>query len=129
MAEAIPEGKKLKAQYSLNEPARALESLTLEDAFKANAMTFPEESVVKTELVTFDGLNITAALSTLGGRNWAVFSARAGDEAESEIENEANSLNELIKGWAFVIPEYPFSLLTKTSEQMIEEAAAESTGG
>lgn len=55
----LPKGAKIKTQFSVNNIATALATLTFEDVFPREEKSFPQDSQTITRLETFDGMEVT----------------------------------------------------------------------
>ncbi len=111
----IPRGRELTAASAADPIAASLSQLTLEDVQKGAAPA--DAKVAHATLQTFDGLTIDAAGRKDGSRMLVAFTATSSDKASA---SEAQQLNARLGGWEFEIPEYRYSQIFRTLDELLK---------
>ena len=111
----IPKGRALTSAGAADAIAAALSSLMLEDVQKAAAPAGGKLS--HAVFRTFDGLEIEAAGRKDGAH--AFISLKASASAK-DSEAESQQLNTRLGGWEFEIPEYKYSAIFRTLEELLQ---------
>ncbi|HVN46689.1 MAG TPA: DUF4340 domain-containing protein [Steroidobacteraceae bacterium] len=111
----IPKGRALTSAGAADAIAAALSSLMLEDVQKAAAPAGGKLS--HAVFRTFDGLEIEAAGRKDGAH--AFLSLKASASAK-DAEAESQQLNTRLGGWEFEIPEYKYSAIFRTLEELLQ---------
>jgi len=129
----MPADRKVKSSYEVNAVGGALETLDLEDVRPAADIAFSASSPV-TEVVTFDGLHITASFAEKDGATWARFAAKADPAAQpvegeklksaEDVKKEADAINEKAGGWAYKLPNYKVEAMRRKLEDLLEQKAS-----
>ena len=141
--DAIPAEHEIKSASVITAMAGALSGLSFDDVTAQDKITLTDPTV-QTTFTTFDGLHVTALSSSADGITYTQFSARydatavlapqvredsADEESvptdEADIEQEAAELNQHFAAWAYVLPEYKLSQLTKRLNDLIQPIAQE----
>jgi hypothetical protein len=112
-----PADAKMKSDYTINEPAGALDNLELTDVQAAAALPFPAEGVNVAEVETFDGLKVKAQILEKDGTNWLRLSATGTGEA---AEKEAKEINDKAGPWVYAIYPYKANPLKNKMADFIE---------
>jgi len=125
----IPEDKQPKSAYFINQPATFLAALTIDNLKPADAVTFPD-STIMTTIKTYDGLVGSIRSSEIDGIDYITISFSveevilAGHEADA-IRQEVAYLNNKVAGRVFVIPVSKYYLLDKKPEELLEDRPAD----
>lgn len=113
----IPDGRELSYPTVANSIAGALNGLELEDVRSAVG----EEAATETQLATFDGLQVTAAVYPETEETiWISLQATAEDPGDQRVE----SLNALAAGREFRIPAFRGNQLTRRWEDILKKDPA-----
>jgi Domain of unknown function (DUF4340) len=112
-----PADAKMKSDYTVNEPAGALDNLELTDVQAASALPFPSDGVNVAEVQTFDGLVVRAQILEKDGTNWLRLSATGTGEA---AEKEAKEINDKVSPWVYAIYPYKANPLKSKLADFIE---------
>ncbi|MEJ8568407.1 DUF4340 domain-containing protein [Elongatibacter sediminis] len=143
--ENLPPDREAESSWTVNAPAGGLGGLRLDEVRPATDADF--EAPVAYELLTADGLRVTAELSESDEQHWirlhAVADANlsgesgAADAAEGGASTEpgaeesdesapvsaterAADINARVGGWAYAIPKYKFDVLTRRLEDLLK---------
>ena len=132
----VPADRKAKAAYDINAVGGAFEGIELDDVRPAADIKFTASSPA-TELVTFDGLRITASFAEQDGATWARFAAKAEPPATpiktdgesklksaAEVKTEADAINARAGGWAYKLQTYKLETLRRKLEDLLEQKAS-----
>ena len=111
----IPHGRELTSAGAADPIAASLSQLTLEDVQKGAALA--DAKVAHAILQTFDGLTIDAAGRKDGSRMLVAFTATSSDKATA---TEAQQLNARLGGWEFEIPEYRYTGIFRTLDDLLK---------
>lgn len=125
----VPQGRELSYASVGNGIAGALAKLELEDV-RARRDGATETTVVYT---TWDGLQITAAVSTDEDTDWVAFAVAAADpapeaeEASPDVtvagaQSEALALDTHLSPWQYRLPDYKKNLLQRRWDDILEAA-------
>jgi hypothetical protein len=110
----IPHGRELTSAAAADPIASSLSELTLEDVQKAAAPA--DAKLSHAILQTFDGLTIDAAGRKDGSRMLVAFTATSTDKATA---GEAQQLNGRLGGWEFEVPEYRYSQIFRSLDDLL----------
>lgn len=111
----IPAGRALTTAAAADPIASSMTALTLEDVQKGTAPA--DAKVSHAILQTFDGLAIDAAGRKDGSRMLITFNATSTGNA---AETEAQQLNARLGGWEFEIPEYRYTGIFRTLDDLLK---------
>ncbi|MGB6605616.1 MAG: DUF4340 domain-containing protein [Steroidobacteraceae bacterium] len=111
----IPHGRELTSPAAADPIAASLSQLTLDDVQKSAVPADAKAS--HAILQTFDGLTIDAAGRKDGSRMLVAFTATSTDKATA---SEAQQLNARLGGWEFEIPEYRYTGIFRTLDDMLQ---------
>jgi hypothetical protein len=111
----IPHGRELTSPGAADPIASSLSQLTLEDVQKGSAPG--DAKVSHATLQTFDGLAIDATGRKDGSRMLVAFSATSTAKATAA---EAQQLNTRLGGWEFEIPEYRYSQIFRSLDDLLK---------
>jgi hypothetical protein len=111
----IPHGRELTSPAAADPIAASLSQLTLDDVQKRAVPADARASHAILE--TFDGLTIDAAGRKDGSRMLVAFTATSTDKATA---SEAQRLNARLGGWEFEIPEYRYTGIFRTLDDMLK---------
>ena len=111
----IPRGRELTSAAAADPIAASLSQLTLEDVQKSTPPA--DAKLAHATLQTFDGLTIDAAGRKDGSRMLVAFTATATDKATA---GEARQLNARLGGWELEIPEYRYSEIFRTLDDLLK---------
>lgn len=135
-----PEGVELDSKWMLGDLGRSLAGLDLDDVIPASQASVPDDGP-KVEMRTFDGLRVTLRSVKDGDRTLARVHASfdeslvvpeflpGGDKAEGEsdlllsadeVQKESERLNEDLKNWIYVIPDYRSKYMSVRLEDLIK---------
>jgi len=115
-----PADAKMKTDYTVSEPAGALDNLELTDVQPESALPFPAEAVHQAEITTFDGLVVTVRVLEKDGANWIRLAATGTGDAEKE----AKELTEKAAPWVFAVAPYKANPLKTKLADLIEPPKA-----
>ena len=142
----IPEGKEQASEYLIGRIATILENVYVEDVRKEGNIDFsrPESEI---SVTTFDGLAANIDVAKSGDQTYARFSfavqqtgkdsGGANDEKQAETETaaeeettltpeqEAESLNNLVKGWAYRLSTSKAELYNHTLSDLVQDPTPE----
>ena len=142
----IPAGKEQASEYLISRMATVLENVYVDGVRKADNIDFSSPAAVL-EVTTFDGLTASIDVVQSEEQSYARFSfaAQAGASAGAEVaddaspeagteeegkltpEQEAETLNDLLQGWAYQLSTSKAELYGQTLADLVrepEEAAA-----
>jgi Domain of unknown function (DUF4340) len=111
----IPHGRELTSAGAADPIAASLSQLTLDDVQKSAAPA--DAKVSHAILQTFDGMTIDVAGRKDGSRMLVTFTAASSDKATA---SEAQQLNARLGGWDFEIPEYRYSGIFRTLDDLLK---------
>ena len=135
----IPEGKEQESEYLVGRMASVLENIYVEGVKKENSIDFsrPDSSI---DVTTFDGLTVDIEVVKSGENTFARFSfaaqetadetsaeTGAGEETEPTPEQEAETLNSLVHGWAYRLSASKAELYNQTLSDLVRDPAPEET--
>ena len=142
----IPEGKEQVSEYLIGRMASVLENIYVEGVKKEDNVDFSRpDSVIG--VTTFDGLTADIEVVKSGEDTFARFSfaaqetgmvggetvderpAETGAEEETELtpEQEAETLNSLVQGWAYRLSASKADLYIQTLSDLVQDPAPEET--
>ena len=142
----IPEGKEPASEYLLGRMATMLENVYVEGVRKENSIDFSRpDSII--HVTTFDGLTADIEVVKSGENTFARFSftaqeidtgggeaidetsAETGAEEEAELtpEQEAETLNSLVQGWAYRLSSSKAELYGHTLSDLVQDPVEEET--
>lgn len=111
----IPRGRELTSASAADPIASSLSQLTLEDVQKGPAPA--DARSAHAILQTFDGLTVDAAGRKDGSRMLVAFTATSSDKATAA---EAQQLNARLNGWEFEIPEYRYTGIFRSLDDLLK---------
>lgn len=114
--EDIPEGRKTKSAWTINQLASGLAGLQLEAVAPMDDVSW--ESAIQVQAVSESGLQVDALLVEDEEHRWVRLEA-SGSEAAEEI-------NQRVEGWAYEIPLYKYDAFNKRMEDLLAEPEDES---
>lgn len=129
----VPEGRELSYATVGNGIAGALGKLELDDVRQA----VDRPAVASAVFETWDGLRITAAVTTEDDASWVSFSAEGlpgdsdvdspedddGDNAApAEQQDSVSAVNDRVAGWQYRLPDYKTGLLTRRWDDILRPA-------
>ena len=136
----IPEGKEAASEYLLGRMATVLENVYVEGVRKENGIDFSRPDTV-IDITTFNGLNATIEVVKSGEHTYAGFSfaaqesgeatgespaeTDAGEEAGPTPGQEAETLNSLVRGWAYRLSSSKSELYGHTLSDLVQDPAPE----
>jgi len=100
----LPQGRKLKSDTTLVEPATLLQGFDLTDVAAAKDLSFPANGFATGAYTTFDGLTIHADVIKQGDKDWMRLSADS--DGSEKAKSEAETLDKRWAGWVYGIPPY-----------------------
>lgn len=131
--EGIPEGMKVKNDWAVNDIGRGLTGLRLDDVRPASDVDF-EQAGLSVELVTFDGLRVTAETTLVDEKTFSRLTAEfvpelvrieeAAQDSEplqaEAVAEEAESLSKRWQGWVYQLSPDSVEKLAKKQSDLIE---------
>lgn len=122
----LADGETPKADANIVELASAMTSVRMAAVQPLEAMTWPEEQQIA-EVMTFDGLKLTAEFVLIDDEPWAVFAAAPGElpsdaTAADQTLQRIEAINDKTGGWAYQINQSLYQRLTKPRDSWIEAA-------
>jgi hypothetical protein len=112
----LPEGKKLKSDTVLVEPAGALANLELTDVRPAKDFDFPATGAATARYTTFDGLEVAVDLVEKDNTSWLRLKASGSGEAEAK----AKEINARAEGWVYAVAPYKANALKTKLADVLE---------
>lgn len=147
----MPEGKKVRYQFAVNDVAASYAELRLDAVREGVPAVWERKSAAV--MNTFDGLEVKILsysgidAATGGEGYWVTLEARAGTRAyseteavgggeldtgeaialksEAEVEAEVDALNERWGGWRFRLPQVVYDRVFPKYDELLEDAVAE----
>jgi hypothetical protein len=119
----LPQGRKLKSDTGLVEPATVLQGFDLTDVKAAKNMTLPQDGAVTADYSTFDGLTIHATVAKSGDQDWMRLSAEA--TGDDKAKAEAATLTERWSPWVYGIASYKATAIRTKLDDLLEAPAPE----
>jgi len=141
MLETLPEGKRIKNKSVADNTATTLAFLEFDDVRPAADVAFPAP-VAQNEFITFDGLIVRVDIGEIEGEKWVRFSVTAGEaipipeepavkrdqkkdtlvpkeEKLPPVAEQVGTINSVVTGWLFKLPEFANKNLTARNAQML----------
>jgi hypothetical protein len=112
----IPEGRKTRSAWTINQLASGLAALELDGVAPVDEVTW--QDAIELQVRTEDGLQIDARLAQEEERRWLRLEASGSEAAEA--------INERVEGWAYEIPLYKYDAVNKRMEDLLAEVEDES---
>jgi len=119
--ENVPEGRKAKTGWDVNQLGTTLETLNFEDVQAASKVTVPDHAA-SGRFETKDGLVVTITLVPAGNDTWALIKAEGNPEKAAPISAK-------VDGWAFRLPDYKRDRLQKTINDVLQPTEPAPAGG
>jgi hypothetical protein len=116
----LPEGHKVKNQFSLNSITFVAESLAFDDVKPGRDVDVSAAGARTARLTTFDGLTVDFTLVEAGDEAWTRIEVGATEGATDEVRAEAEALKARIDGWAFRLPAHTLDKLKSVRSELIE---------
>ncbi|MBM3538800.1 MAG: DUF4340 domain-containing protein [Alphaproteobacteria bacterium] len=131
----VPEGKKVKSEWDINNLASPFERLELEDVRPLSEILVVAGGPYG-EITTFDGMIVRADLVEADAQTWVKLSARyqapAAEPSEEEkkegklksageVKEEVEALNAKVAAWAYRLPDWKTDNLRKKLSDLVEE--------
>ena len=113
----IPEGRKTRSAWTINQIAAVLDGLDLESVAPVDDVDW--ENAIEMEVRAEDGLVVRARLVEEEALRWLRLSAEGG--------GRANAINERVEGWAYQIALYKYDAVNKRMENLLAEVEEEET--
>jgi hypothetical protein len=132
----IPEGRKIKSDWTVNAPANALAALTLEAVAPQQELDW--SAPLRFSVMTADGLLVETEVAAdpgdgesaeAGGQYWirlkaGLYTTAVGHGEETgagapETVSRAESINAKVAGWAYRIPKYKFDSMSKRMADLL----------
>ena len=140
--QGIPEGKEPASGYLVGRMATMLENIYVDDVRKEASIDFTRPASV-IGVTTFDGLTAHIEVANSGEHTYARFSfaaqegaeatsespaeTDAGEDAELTPEQEAETLNNLVRGWAYRLSTTKAELYGQTLSDLVQDPVEEET--
>ena len=144
----IPEGKEQQSEYLVSRMGTVLENIFVDGVRKEDSIDFtrPDSNI---DVTTFDGLTANVRVMKSGEYTYALFSFAAetgrmagADGAEEEAgendteeevevtpEQEAETLNKLVQGWAYQLSTSKAELFNQSLSNLIRDPESEDAEG
>ena len=141
--ENLPRDKEPQTDVILSRMQTLLENFFINNIKSSDEVQFPDNRVVTT-VRTFDGLVATITSARVHDENLSRFSFafdesvaqksaasskedqdKTGGDAKPDVKTEADTLNGKYSPWVFVIPDFKFDLLTKDTDKLVKDKAAD----
>ncbi|MEM7651906.1 MAG: DUF4340 domain-containing protein [Pseudomonadota bacterium] len=132
--ETLPDGKRPKGTYTINQLGFTLETV----AFEAVQRDTEAPGILRSRFETFDGVAVSAFEVGVGGERWWRITAdpytpasepEGGETVlktpEAAVE-EIFDINDVTQGWLFKLPDYKARQLTAKLDDLIEDVPEES---
>lgn len=107
----IPEGRKTRSAWTINQMASALSALQLDGVAPVDEVSWA--GAIALEVSTEDGLQVKAQLAEDEEHRWIRLEANGAQSAEA--------INERVEGWAYQIPLYKYDAVNKRMEDLLAE--------
>ena len=124
--DGVPDDKKIKAPYNVNQIGQVLESLQLDDVRPVAEVKFEGErgGIWRAK----DGLVVTIALAEQEGATWAKLTASyeppavpvEGAKPADEVKAEAEKINQRTGNWAYKLPGWKLEKLNQKADELVE---------
>jgi hypothetical protein len=118
----LPQGHKVKNQFSLNSIAHVPESLDFDDVRPAGDVDFSRAATAR--FTTFDGMTLEFTLVETDGAAWVRIAAGAAADAADEVRREVEALEARTEGWAFRLPAPKIDKLKTARSELIAPAGS-----
>ncbi|MFD2263047.1 DUF4340 domain-containing protein [Lacibacterium aquatile] len=119
--ENVPEGRKAKSGWDVNQLGTTLETLNFEDVQMADTVSAPVNAA-KGRFESKDGLIVTITLVPNDKDTWALIKAEGNAEKAAPIATK-------VDGWAFRLPDYKRERLLKTINDVLQPVEPAPAGG
>jgi hypothetical protein len=116
----MPEGKKLKSDFTLEDLVNAFARVELEDVRRAVAAGAGEKPPVTAVYEMQNGGRITMKVRGAGDARWASVEASGEGEAKATVE----AINKRVNGWEFRLPSWKYDQIFKPMADLIEDKKA-----
>lgn len=133
----LPEGRKVKSATTVRYLAETLEALDLSQVRPVKDVDFDANKVGVAVYRTFDGLVVTATLAAVEEAEdkkstWVRLEAKVDEErlvdgeppehlkAAADVRAEAEAINRVASGWAYVLPTTSQRFMTYKMEELLE---------
>ena len=136
--ESPPTERKLKPAYDIDAVATAFSSLEFDDFAPATGIEFPANAPA-TEVMTFDGVTVTATFAEKNGKTWIRFAAKFAapsppinpdDEPAKNLlspeaaAKQADDINRRLGGWAYTVSSWKLETLRRKLDDLLEAKAS-----
>jgi hypothetical protein len=142
----LPDDMEMQSDVIISRMGTILEDIFVDNVIKADKLAEAEQTIATIQ--TFDGLSVTIVSAELDGTNYSSFSFAINENVsgennvdvedtteekndETDPSEEAKSLNRIMSGWAYAIPDFKYELFVRKLEQLsrktgsTEEASGE----
>ncbi|MFM9940245.1 MAG: DUF4340 domain-containing protein [Hyphomicrobiaceae bacterium] len=117
LAQAIPEGMKLKQGFSVDQVGGGFAAIELEDVRRLAATPVGDKvSIIKLE--ADGGMLVTFRLRKEGEASWLSFSAAGDGEA---VKKKVETINARAVGWEYKIPQWKVDQIGRRMADMVEK--------
>ena len=116
LLDEISDGHKIRHQFAVNDIAKVLAGLKLEDVTKAQE----GPDTVKMTFETFGGLVVAVTMGDGEFSDYAVLRAAFRESASDDIRAEAKNLNEKWRGWAYKLSATRIKSINASFDDLIE---------
>jgi Domain of unknown function (DUF4340) len=144
----LPDDMEMQSDVIISRMGTILEDIFVDNIIKADKLAEAEQIIATIQ--TFDGLSVTIVSAEIDGSNYSSFSFAANEnisgennvdvedaekqdneETDPSESEEAKSLNTIMSGWAYAIPDFKYELFVRKLDQLsrktgsTEEASGE----
>lgn len=129
----MPADTDVNGQWRINDIGRAFTNLELADVRPRDSLPESSSPNFRVTMQTFDGLEVNLSLHQIDGQSICAISVlfdenlRHSSEARSsaqEVREEAAALQDALKNWVFVLPEFKADHLAQKREALLKEKGA-----
>ena len=114
----MPEGKKLKSEYALEDMVNAFARVELEDVRRPVAPPADAPAPNTASYATETGAKFTLKVRSEGDQRWAVVEATG----EGDGKDVADKVNARTAGWEFRLPSWKYDQIFKKQADLVEDA-------
>jgi Domain of unknown function (DUF4340) len=129
--DGLAEGETLKKDANLNQLLGTLATVRLEDVQPVREVDWPDQEHT-VRVLTFDGIEVTLHLASIGNQHWARVEAAPAAEGKADEgkadegkadEDRAQEIQARTQGWAYQVSNFLFERLTKPREDWLADAS------
>lgn len=124
--ENIPEGRRTRSAWTINQLASVLSGLELDAVAPVDDVGW--EGAIALRVVSADGLQVDARLAETEEHRWIRLEARGADEAAEAASGIQADINRRVEGWAYQIPLYKYDAVNKRMEDLLAAVEEDAEG-